>query len=326
MGNRAKVDQSVFDYLRPQLKKYRLQTDELVRDVSHTIVKVKQQADDIVLERRRRLKRAEDELKQCECQENADCSGYRRQVEQCARQLADAVKGRQLIEEASSRFRHAQAKHAARVEQLLADGQKFVGAASERTAAYQKSTSYVPSTTLLGVAVSSSSPGSWGASTPQASGASINAGGGSSESVVAQLPWQDVPGVSVPERFPRGFALIPPKLIVNDNPVRGLDDFDAGQDAADLRWSADALLDVVLPAMKTVPDARDYLLRRDQSTGLTPPRSYVATYDGFFGSRAIVLSPNTDGTFDLINGRHRLWLLSQAGADGVPARIESRLR
>jgi hypothetical protein len=54
-------------------------------------------------------------------------------------------------------------------------------------------------------------------------------------------------------------------LIANDNPVSGPNDFDAGQNLGDLRWSSEALLDVVLPAASKVAG-------RGSTTPPTPPK------------------------------------------------------
>lgn len=107
----------------------------------------------------------------------------------------------------------------------------------------------------------------------------------------------------------------------------GPEDFDAGQNLTALNWSSEALLDVVLPAMAKVPDVKAYLLDRDRRDGLVGDRSYTATHSGFFSpSSAIRLRPQADGSFELINGRHRLWLMSRAGADSVPALIAGAAR
>ncbi len=325
----AKIEQVVFDFLRPKLKLYREQYGDLARAAATSIAKVNAHADAVVVQRRRELKRAQDDYESCCRQEGADCSGFARKVQICEKKLDDALRGRALVHEASDRFRSSQTVHTAAVDQLLLRAGKLVRTADERTIRYQKQSQYTPRATLLGsTMLGSSRSGSAGlagtaplsASSGADSGRGSNGGGG--EGGTAESSWRSLPGVEVPAGFPAGFAQIPINLITNDNPVTGASNFDAGQDLPTLRWSTDALLDVVLPAMSRVTDVQHYLTERDRQENLSGDRSYSATYRGFFSAgTAIKLTPLADGTFDLGNGRHRLWLLSRTGVGTVPARI-----
>lgn len=324
MSERAKVDAAVFEFLRPELKKYKRQTEDLARHVARTITKTIENAETVVAERRVQLRTAQRELADCLMEPNANCSGYRRRVQECQHALANAIKGRALIEAASAKFRHSQAKHTSRVQQVLLDGQKIVECARERVEKYEKAQSYVPSATILSFRRGASHDGLLGSSATSHPGW---VGGGSSIPTSTAVRsstrgWAEFAGVSVPTCYPDGFGLIPISLINDDNPVRGVEAFTNGQSVPDLRWAADALFDVVIPAMETVPDARGYLRNRDVTEGRTGDRGYIRTYDGFFGSDTpIKLSARPDGTFEVDNGRHRIWILSEAGATHLPARI-----
>ncbi len=317
MDKRARVEQSVFDFLRPQLKQYREHVTDLARAAAGSMAKVSQHADDVVAQRRRELKRAQDALESCQAQEGANCSGYYREVQRCQQALQRATQGRELIQQACARFRHAQNRHDTTVDQLLIRGEKIVRTADDHASGYQKSSAYSPSATLLSAATSREGPGLAG----PLSTATETSGGGAGNS--SSLPsWQRLPGVSMPTSFPDGFALIPITMIANDNPVTSTADFDTGQNVGDLRWSSEALLDVVLPAMSKIDEPKSYLDERDRREGRSGDRSYGATYSGYFSAgTAIRLEPLSNGTFDLVNGRHRLWLLSRAGAEHVPALI-----
>ncbi|MCP9273938.1 hypothetical protein [Mycolicibacterium arenosum] len=324
MADRAKVEQSVFDFLRPQLKRYREQSTDLTRATASSISKVAARADGVVTDRRRALRRAQQDLENCLCQEDANCSGFARRVQECEDALQRAIRGRELIELGRARFQHAQNKHTAQVDQLLIRAEKLVRTADERTTNFQKQSTYVPPSTVsapgykssgggglsTGGSARSSDVGGFGGGSP---------GGGSGSS--AGGSWRDIPGVSVPESFPAGFALIPISKIANGNPVTGVADFDNGQDVDALQWSSRALVAVVLPAMLKGGTPREYLADRDQREKRSGGQTFVASYDGFFGQHPMKLSPQSDGTFDLINGRHRLWLLENAGATHVPAWI-----
>lgn len=297
MTEYAKVDQSVFEYLLPRLKEHRYQVDELAREVSHTISKTKQHATDVVAERRRRLRRACDELAACEANKDSDCSGYRRSVQARELELERALQGKRLIDEAATVYQRAQDSHRDHVDQLITEGQKLVRDAAERVGSYQKAAGFSTAVTLR-----------FGSSVGGSATSGIASPGGLSSAISS-------PGL------PDGFTLVPLPSIASAGEVQGPADFDAGQNLADLRWAVRALLDVVLPAASSVPEARSYLAARDAREGLSGPRSYVATYEGFFGDNAIRLSALPDGTFDVVNGRHRIWLLREEHAQTVPARI-----
>lgn len=327
MADRAKVEQAVFDFLRPQLKRYREQSTDLARATASSISKVASRADGIVTDRRRALRRAEQDLENCMCQEDADCSGFSRRVRECEEALHRAIRGRELIEQGRARFQHAQNKHTMQVDQLLIRAEKLVRIADERTTEFQKQSTYVPSSNTISAPGYKSSSGGAGLTlgsgrlTPSSGMGAGGASVGSGSTLSTGESWRNIQGVSVPDTFPAGFALVPISKIANGNPVTGIADFDKGQDVATLEWSSRALVAVVLPAMQKGGAPKDRLAERDQREKRYGAQTFAATYDGFFGGQSIVLSPQADGTFDLTNGRHRLWLLENVGATHVPARI-----
>lgn len=337
MVDRARVDESVFDYLKPRLKQYESEHAELTREVARSITKVSQEADDKVTERRRALSRAKEQLSSCQAQSaeaekrgesGSDCGGYRRQVDQCRSELERALRGRAMIAEASAQFRHAQSRYTNKMSEILVDAQKLLRAAAERTTRYQKASAYVPTTTLA------SGAGITGGEIVFDSGstASPNVGTSFGDSSTAlhncgpaePTSWRDRPGVETPDWLPVGYALVPISAIADDGGITAAADFDDNPNKhsiRDLRWAVNALDEVVLPAMGRKEDPLGYLERRDAAEGLVGGRSYAQTYRGFFGDDAVALSPLSDGTFDVINGYHRIWLLREAYVDHVPARI-----
>jgi len=317
----AKIEQAVFDLLRPQLKQCREQVADLKRAVASSIAKVNQHAEDVVVQRRRELRTATEQLKQCQAQEDANCSGFHRKVEECDRALERAVQGRALVQQATSRFQHQQVRYDTIVDQLLIRAGKVVRTADERTISYQKAANYIAAPKLLSATpLGGSAVGGGNLASGGTAGTAAPTGGGGTTDGAAS--WRERPGVSVPATFPPGFALIPMSLIVDDSPVTGSHDFDNGQDLPALRWATEACVNVVLPAMNRGGDARHYFTERDARENRTGSRSYAATYDGFFTQRtAIKLGPLPDGTFCVNNGRHRMWLLTRAGAQSVPAYI-----
>ncbi|MCV7278333.1 hypothetical protein H7J88_01570 [Mycolicibacterium flavescens] len=333
MADRAKVEQSVFDYLKPRIKQYETEHAELTRDVARSIAKVSAEADDRVADRRRALTRAMEQLGSCEQQaaeaaergeSGGDCGGYRRQVQQCEAELQRALRGRAMIAEAAAQFRHAQSRYTTKMSEILLDGRKLLRTAAERSEGYQKASTYVPTTTLL------SGTGSSGGGILFDSGPSAGMGFGSAATSAgvaatsAPASWRDRPGVEVPSWIPAGYALIPLSAIADDGGITSTAAFADNPNkhpVADLRWAVNALDDVVIPAMERKDDPLDYLERRDAAEGRSGARSYAQTYRGFFGDDAVALSPLPDGTFDVTNGYHRIFLRREAHFDYVPARI-----
>lgn len=67
----------------------------------------------------------------------------------------------------------------------------------------------------------------------------------------------------------------------------------------------------------------DYWRAVDQQHGLVYANGYQRIYDAFYGDDAIRL--NWDGTsYDIINGRHRIWLAQKLGMDTLPVRLITR--
>ncbi len=331
----VKVDTVVFEFLRPRLKEYREQTADLKLAVAGSIAKVVAAADEVVSERRRRLKSAVEAYESCMMDPDANCSGYRRQMELAEGKLEEARRGRLIIERAQEVFRHAQIRHDTVVDEQLLRSAKIVREADERTQGYQRSVGGSPSVTLLsGVALGGGATFGGAASSGGSGGVGLGATAfGSADAGAAAAPttWRDVPGVTVPGTFPAGFALVPVVQVTDTDPVKGPQDFDAGQDLPTLKWSANALLDVVLPALTrtgaTADSVREALRERDVREGLSGERTYSRTYGGFFAdSSAMKVGYTAASGFDLQNGRHRLWLLKRLGVDSIPVRVSGGAR
>lgn len=82
------------------------------------------------------------------------------------------------------------------------------------------------------------------------------------------------------------------------------------------------------PAIKSGVGANsDYWYEFDQQHGLSYEHGYQRVYDSFYrDSDAIRLEKHGD-RYDVINGRHRIWLAKEMGIDTLPAHvIESKRR
>lgn len=64
----------------------------------------------------------------------------------------------------------------------------------------------------------------------------------------------------------------------------------------------------------------DYWAKIDAEKGIDHANGYQRVYDAFFGNDAIKVT--FDGkSYDIINGRHRIWLAKQMGIDSLPMNI-----
>lgn len=67
----------------------------------------------------------------------------------------------------------------------------------------------------------------------------------------------------------------------------------------------------------------DYWREFDKTHGLEYAHGYQRVYDAFFGMDAIKVT--ADGKkYDIVNGRHRIWLAQQMGIDYLPMRVSRK--
>lgn len=105
-----------------------------------------------------------------------------------------------------------------------------------------------------------------------------------------------------------------------DNPILG--DFGrGGATRADYRWAVQTWDDVVGPGVSRGM-TRDDFERRDHEQGAAPLRRTAAVYDMFLGDLdRIRASRRPDGTFEVVNGRHRLQIAHELGVRSLPGEI-----
>lgn len=82
-------------------------------------------------------------------------------------------------------------------------------------------------------------------------------------------------------------------------------------------------LQEMLPSIENGEGATgDYWSQKDQAEALEYKDGYRRVYDAFFGDDRIRLSKTGD-TYDVINGRHRIWLAKRMGWSSIPAFIDN---
>lgn len=69
-----------------------------------------------------------------------------------------------------------------------------------------------------------------------------------------------------------------------------------------------------------VGDSGDFWAAVDDERGLSPAQGYRQVYDAFFGDSCIRVE-SVGGRFDVINGRHRIWLAQQMGIESLPMSV-----
>jgi len=105
----------------------------------------------------------------------------------------------------------------------------------------------------------------------------------------------------------------------SDSPITGSQSFEKIT-YGDAQWCAEALADVVLPAIQRGKD-REYLAARDRAENRPTSSSYARVFDLYFRDNAIKLTATADGRYAVVDGYHRIWIARQAGLTHLPARV-----
>ena len=66
--------------------------------------------------------------------------------------------------------------------------------------------------------------------------------------------------------------------------------------------------------------SKDYWASFDTQKGLDYEHGYQRIYEAFYGDDAIRLNHNGN-QYDIVNGRHRIWLAKRMGITNLPARV-----
>jgi hypothetical protein len=113
---------------------------------------------------------------------------------------------------------------------------------------------------------------------------------------------------------------------INPTDVKSPNDFNSPEQYAGMRREAE-MLKQMQPTIEqgATVDTFDEWDRANQIGHYSPDqyvRGYVDVYHTYYdGSEPVALEPKGDGTYDVINGRHRIYAVHQAGLKTIPARI-----
>ena len=93
-----------------------------------------------------------------------------------------------------------------------------------------------------------------------------------------------------------------------------------GLSRADYRWAVQTWSDIVGPGVAR-GKTRDEFAARDERTGAVPLRRTAAVYDLFLGDDRIRVDRRSDGSLDVVNGRHRLLIARELGIKTLPGQV-----
>lgn len=112
---------------------------------------------------------------------------------------------------------------------------------------------------------------------------------------------------------------------LDENPI--LDDGQAtgmfgkgGLKRADYRWAVQTWNDVVGPGVAN-GQSREAFALRDAQSDAVPLRRTADVYDMFLGSERIRVDRRSDGSLNIINGRHRFQIAQELGIKSLPGQV-----
>jgi hypothetical protein len=170
---------------------------------------------------------------------------------------------------------------------------------------------------------------------PAASGNAGATGGGSSASAASVASPQAAAADDRFGRLPKGFAWVSLADLPNEDFVTDPDLFKKTKRAEMLRGVA-LLRDEILPMVNANPALnRDDIARLDQqrgtawtTEGFIHPNSLTTVWDAFLDPRreaeVVVVGRMPDGSYDVINGRHRLGIARELGMTAMPCKLRGK--
>lgn len=112
---------------------------------------------------------------------------------------------------------------------------------------------------------------------------------------------------------------------INNPDIRGPGDFASPAEYASYRREAE-MLDQMQPALEqgAGPETWDAWDQHNQIGAYTPEgytRGYTDVYQGYYKNDTIALEQRGD-QYEILNGRHRVYVAQEAGFKTVPARVQ----
>lgn len=298
MADTARNDPRVVRQLAHDLDRYLREAESGERAGGFAQRRVELELTQEISRRRRASALAEQEYAACCRIEDADCSGLERDRDRAERAVAAARRAERMYAAATAEYTAACGRFAQVRVALTMETQRLLQAIAHDLDAYNRASSAVGSVQTGGVPTRPSGTGG-----------------------AQHVPAGGLPLVS-PVGFPAGFAMVPLSSIdTSRSSVTGPESFKSDTSPADLEWGLEAFNGVIVTALR-LGKGIDYFRERDANEGLCGTRSYADTYTGFFGNNeALQVGRRADGTFEVHNGHHRIWVAQRMGLTAVPARV-----
>lgn len=135
---------------------------------------------------------------------------------------------------------------------------------------------------------------------------------------VESVPGQD----ATSEWVDRGILDVPVADLPDPEGIEGSADFHK-LSAIEMKAGLDRL-EEMKPAIASGKGANsDHWAEHDREHGLDYEHGYQRVYEAFFGNDAIRLNKDGD-RYDIVNGRHRVWLAKRMDINDLPARVMER--
>ncbi len=320
MSESANVQKSALSDMKLALTRFADQTKESLLSINSEIRRTLDWIQNAINERRRTVKRRHEEV-ECaldalrDCRRrgdddgDADCSYEESELERARRRLEDAEydlershRWQRQIEDAIERFR----KYTARLESLT-------GVQGERGKSFLEQKIDVLEKYQYNTMLSSSQTG-----TIDSPHSSTGSAGGQSSMAVASSTAK-VADYSSNNWVEKGIQDVVVSSLPDDGELNGpanfhkvkLDEMKAGLQR----------FQQMLPVIKSGVGAnKDYWRQIDKQRGLNYSNGYLRIYEAFYGQDAIRVV-KIGNNYDVINGRHRIWLAKQMGIKTLPAMV-----
>ncbi|MFI7000825.1 hypothetical protein [Nocardia sp. NPDC050175] len=301
MADTARNDPRVVRQLAQDLDRYLREAESGERTGGFAQRRVELELTQETSQRRRVLRQAEQAYAACCRIEDADCSGPKRELDRAVRALDAARRAQRMFTQATVEYTAACGRFAQVRVSLTMESKQLLHDIAHDLDAYNSA--------------SSAAGPVHAASAPSRPAGPAGPGG-------AARVQTDIPPLVTPAGFPAGFAMVPLASIdTSRGNVTGPESFKSDVSPADLEWGLEAFNSVIVNALR-LGKGIDYLRDRDANEERYGAHSYADTYTWFFGeNEALQVGRRADGTFEVHNGYHRIWVARRMGLTDIPARV-----
>ncbi|MRH91664.1 hypothetical protein GFY24_30210 [Nocardia sp. SYP-A9097] len=294
MSDTARNDPRIVRQLAQFLDRYLREAESGERTAGFAQRRVEAELAQQIAKRQRELASAKQEYESCCRIEDADCSGPRRVLERCVRALDAAHRAQRMYDASTAEYISAAARFARVRVSLATESKQLLATIADDLDAYGRATAAASSVTF--------------------------ASGGASTRIHGTAA--STPSLSHPPGFPAGYAMVPVgALDTSGSNVGGPGSFKSDSTPDDLEWGFETFNSVIVRALRQ-GKGLDYFRERDSNEGLCGTRSYAMTYTGFLADdEAVRVRLRPDGTFEVRNGFHRIWVAQRMGLADIPAKV-----